>query len=57
MRWLTMGLAMVAAAAPAAERNIAIAGGDAWRHAETGLVLAPQLAAMTRTVLTDATLA
>lgn len=54
MKWsitaVALGLAM-----PAAARDLAVPTDKGWKHAETGLVLMPQLAGMSRTALTDAT--
>jgi hypothetical protein len=50
-----MVVALAGAAPPDAERNIAVAPDESWKHAETGMVLLPQLAGLPRTTLTDAT--
>ncbi len=54
MKWLMMAVAF-GLAMPAAARDLAVPTDKGWKHAETGLILMPQLAGMSRTALTDAT--
>ncbi|QCB41000.1 hypothetical protein E5673_01135 [Sphingomonas sp. PAMC26645] len=50
MMAVALGLAM-----PVAARDLSVPTDKGWKHAETGLILMPQLAEMSRTALTDAT--
>lgn len=54
MKWLMTAVAL-GLAMPAAARDLAVPMDKGWKHAETGLILMPQLAGMSRTALTDAT--
>lgn len=55
MKWLMIAVAL-GLAMPAAARDLGGGPtGKGWKHAETGLILMPQLAGMSRTALTDAT--
>ncbi len=54
MKWLMTAVAL-GLAMPAAARDLAVPTDKGWKHAETGLILLPQLAGMSRTALTDAT--
>ena len=42
-------------ATPVAARDLGVPADKGWKHAETGLILMPQLAGLARTALTDAT--
>ncbi|WP_435368378.1 hypothetical protein [Sphingomonas faeni] len=42
-------------ATPVAARDLGVPADKGWKHAETGLILMPQLAGLSRTTLTDAT--
>lgn len=54
MKTWMMVLAL-ATATPAAARDLGVPAGKGWKHAETGLILMPQLAGLSRIALTDAT--
>jgi hypothetical protein len=54
MKWLMTAVAL-GLAIPAAARDLAVPTDKGWKHAETGLILMPQLAGMSRSALTDAT--
>lgn len=54
MKRLLVILAL-ANAAPLAARDLGVPADKGWKHAETGLILMPQLAGLSRTALTDAT--
>lgn len=55
--WLLAAAALgaVAAAGPAEARNLAVPADKGWQHAQTGVILMPRLAGLTRTELSDAT--
>jgi len=50
-----MMILALAAAAPLAARDLPVPADKGWQHAQTGLVLLPQLAGLPRRALTDAT--
>jgi hypothetical protein len=52
---LLLALLMALTTAPLAARELTVPADKGWMHAETGLVLRPQLAGLTRTALSDAT--
>ena len=52
-KWVLI-LALVIAT-PVAARDLGVPADKGWKHAETGLILMPQLADLSRTTLTDAT--
>ena len=52
-KWVLI-LALVVAT-PVAARDLNVPADKGWKHAETGLILMPQLAGFSRTTLTDAT--
>ncbi|MEH3121368.1 MAG: hypothetical protein PGN16_05190 [Sphingomonas phyllosphaerae] len=54
MKWLLFVLALTGAASSSA-RDLAVPADKGWKHAETGIILSPQLAGLSRTALTDAT--
>lgn len=45
----------LATATPSAARDLGVPADKGWKHAETGLILMPQLAGLTRIALSDAT--
>ncbi|WP_375270978.1 hypothetical protein [Sphingomonas sp.] len=54
--WLLVAAAMMAATTGvAAARELAVPAGKGWQHAETGVILMPTIAGLTRTELSDAT--
>jgi hypothetical protein len=55
MKWLMAVAVALALAAPVTARDLAVPMDKGWKHAETGLILMPQLAGMSRTALTDTT--
>ncbi|MES3154215.1 hypothetical protein [Sphingomonas faeni] len=54
MKWLVVAVAL-GLAMPVSARDLAVPPDKGWKHAETGLILMPQLAGMSRTALTDTT--
>ena len=54
MKWLLLVLALTGGASLSA-RDLPVPADKGWKHAETGLILSPQLAGLSRTALTDAT--
>ena len=54
MKWLLCALALTSGASLSA-RNLVVPADKGWKHAETGIILSPQLAGLPRTELTDAT--
>jgi hypothetical protein len=54
MKWLMVAVAL-GFAMPVTARDLVVPNDKGWKHAETGLILMPQLAGMARTALTDAT--
>jgi hypothetical protein len=55
MKWLMAVAVALALAAPVTARDLAVPMDKGWKHAETGLILMPQLAGMSCTALTDTT--
>ncbi|WP_028965747.1 hypothetical protein [Sphingomonas phyllosphaerae] len=54
MKWLLCALALTSGASLSA-RDLVVPADKGWKHAETGIILSPQLAGLPRTDLTDAT--
>lgn len=54
MKWLLFALALTSGASLSA-RDLVVPADKSWKHAETDIILSPQLAGLPRTGLTDAT--
>jgi hypothetical protein len=50
-----MAILALSTTTPVAARDLAVPADKGWKHAESGLILTPQLAGLSRTALTDAT--